>query len=130
MKNKRRIQRDTKRLFRLCLTKGLLDENRVRSVVETLLKNNRSEGLFLLAQFLRRVKFDTDLHAAIVESATHLTEEFQDKVRVRLNKTYGQGLSIGFHESPNLLGGMRIKIGWDVYDGSVKGRLADLEAKF
>lgn len=130
MRNTKRIQRDAKRLFRLCITNGFLDENRVRLVVETLLQNDRSESLSLLAQFLRRVEFETDLHTAIVESATPLSVEFQDKVRVGLNKTYGQGLSIGFREIPNLLGGMRIKIGWDVYDGSVKARLADLEAKF
>jgi F-type H+-transporting ATPase subunit delta len=130
MKKTKRIQRDAKRLFRLCLTNGLLDENRVRLAVGTLLQNNRSESLPLLTQFLRRVKFDTDLHTAIVESATALTAEFQDKVRTGLNQTYNQGLSVAFYHSPKLLGGMRIKIGWDVYDGSVKARLAALEAKF
>ena len=67
---------------------------------------------------------------ARVESATPLTEEFQNQVRVGLDRTYGQGLSIAFHQAPSLLGGMRITIGWDVYDGSVKARLADLEARF
>jgi F-type H+-transporting ATPase subunit delta len=130
MKSKKGILRDAKRLFRLCFANDLLDEGRVRLAVESLLQNSRSDSLPLLAQFFRRVKFDTSLREATVESATPLTAEFQDNVRVRLTRAYGQGLSVAFHHSPKLLGGMRIKIGCDVFDGSVRARLADLEAKF
>jgi F-type H+-transporting ATPase subunit delta len=34
-----------------------------------------------------------------------------------------------FIVTPALLGGMRIKVGSDVYDGSVRARLAALEAR-
>jgi len=31
---------------------------------------------------------------------------------------------------PTLIGGLRIRIGSDVFDGTVKSRLADLETRF
>jgi len=37
---------------------------------------------------------------------------------------------MSFAHSPALIGGMRVKVGSDVYDGSVQARLATLEARF
>ena len=49
------------------------------------------------------------------------------KSRVR---RYGPETSTSFRESPALIGGMRIRVGSDVYDGSVKAGLAALEKSF
>ncbi|MDD9865634.1 MAG: F0F1 ATP synthase subunit delta [Verrucomicrobiales bacterium] len=45
-------------------------------------------------------------------------------------KLYGNNLSYSFTENAELLGGMRVKVGSDVYDGSVRTRLAKLEESF
>jgi F-type H+-transporting ATPase subunit delta len=47
-----------------------------------------------------------------------------------LNQIYGQGLNISFAQNPALLGGLRIKVGSDVYDGSVQSRLENLVESF
>jgi F-type H+-transporting ATPase subunit delta len=44
-----------------------------------------------------------------------------------LTRVYGPGLNTSFIHRPALIGGMRIKVGSDVYDGSVQARLAALE---
>jgi F-type H+-transporting ATPase subunit delta len=76
----------------------------------------------------RLVKLDRDRHAAVVESAAPLPHELRDKVEAGLARAYGPGLATSFEHKPELIGGMRIKVGSDVYDGSVKARLAALEA--
>jgi F-type H+-transporting ATPase subunit delta len=43
---------------------------------------------------------------------------------------YGPRLVTTFAESPALIGGMRIRVGSDVYDGSVKAGLTALEKSF
>ena len=48
--------------------------------------------------------------------------------RTGLSRVYGPGLDTSFGLSPELIGGMRIKVGSDVYDASVRARLAALEA--
>jgi F-type H+-transporting ATPase subunit delta len=47
-----------------------------------------------------------------------------------LERVYGPKLSISFGDNPALIGGMRIKVGSDVYDSSVKARLAAIERAF
>jgi len=46
------------------------------------------------------------------------------------NSAYGAGLNVTFAQNPALIGGMRVKVGSDVYDGSVSGRLAALQEGF
>jgi F-type H+-transporting ATPase subunit delta len=47
-----------------------------------------------------------------------------------IKKKYGAGVSISFAQNPALIGGLRIQVGSDLYDGSVKMRLEKLEESF
>jgi F-type H+-transporting ATPase subunit delta len=49
---------------------------------------------------------------------------------VDLNRKYGAGLNIAFTQNPALLGGLRVQVGSDVYDGSVRARLDALRELF
>jgi len=56
-----------------------------------------------------------------------LPPDLQADVQAGLARAHGPGLHISFAHRPTLIGGMRIQVGCDVYDGSVRGRLAALE---
>jgi F-type H+-transporting ATPase subunit delta len=122
--------REARRLFRFCLVNGSLDEARVRQIVQRVLESKRRDGHVLLSRFLRLVRLDRSRHTAEVESATVLPPDLQAGVKAGLAQVYGPGLSISFVESPALIGGMRIRVGNDVYDGSVRAKLAALERRF
>ena len=130
MKRAQQAKRDAKQLFRLCLTSGLLDEDRVRQVVERVSQTGKRNRFSVLAQFRRLVKLDCARHTATVESAIRLPSGMQGSVQAGLSRLYGPGLTISFTDSPALIGGMRIKVGSDLYDGSVQSRLAALESRF
>jgi F-type H+-transporting ATPase subunit delta len=130
MKTARQAKRDARQLYFLCRIDGLLDEQRVRRVVQTILDERRSGGLAILSRFLRLVRLDRARHSAEVESAEPLPAEIRARVAASLEQLHGRGLTTSFAENPDLLGGVRIKVGSDVYDGSVKGRLGALEARF
>jgi len=130
MKITKQAQRDARQLFRSCHVNGLLDENRVRQTV-TLLSTQKPRGYVeILSRLHRLVKMDLELHAASVESATPLTAELQAEVTGEIKKKYGAGVSISFAQNPALIGGLRIQVGSDLYDGSVKMRLQKLEESF
>jgi F-type H+-transporting ATPase subunit delta len=78
----------------------------------------------------RLVKLDLEQHAARVESATPLSAGLQTDVANRIMKIYGAGADITFSQNPALIGGLRIQVGSDLYDGSVKTRLEKLEQSF
>jgi F-type H+-transporting ATPase subunit delta len=130
MKTNKKLRREAKQLFRLCFVKGLLDEGRVRQVVRRVLDANRRGGLVLLALFLRLVKLERSENAAEVESATSLPADLQARVLSNIERVYGRGISTSFALNPALIGGMRIKVGSDVYDGSVRAGLSALEKSF
>src|SRR5215470_14673212 len=130
MKTTKRLQRDAKQLYRLCLVDGSLDENRVRQVVRRVLESRRRGSFALLSHFRRLVKLDCARHTATIESATPLPADLRTTVSSDLKRLYGPNLSISFADNAALIGGMRVKVGSDVYDSSVKAKLAALERAF
>jgi F-type H+-transporting ATPase subunit delta len=130
MKTVKQIRREAKRLFRLCFVNGLMEESRVRQVAQRVIETRRRAGPALLSHFLHLVKLDRARHTAEIESAIPLPDELRTSILADLAHRYGPGISVTFAENPALIGGMRIKVGSDVYDGSVKAGLAELEKSF
>jgi F-type H+-transporting ATPase subunit delta len=130
MKISKLAQREARQLFRTCRVNGLLDESRVRQTV-TLLAEKKPRGYVeILSRLHRLVKLDLDQRAASVESAVPLSAELQAQVAGRLKNIYGDGLNLSFAQNPSLIGGLRIQVGSDLFDGSVKMRLEKLEQSF
>jgi F-type H+-transporting ATPase subunit delta len=125
----RKSGRVARTLYRLCLVNGALDTRRARRVSRRLASSGRRESLAVLAAFHRLVHLDHDRHSALVESAVPLSLSVRDEILADLVRVYGAGLQTAFAENPALLGGVRIKVASDVYDGSLQGRLAALQAR-
>jgi F-type H+-transporting ATPase subunit delta len=130
MKSIKQARRDAKQLFRLCHTNGVLDDGRVLQVVRRVIETSCRNRFLVLSEFRWLVKLDCARRAAAVQSATPLPPDMQTSVEAGLSRLYGPGLNTSFTRSPALIGGMRIKVGYDVYDGSVHARLAALKARF
>jgi F-type H+-transporting ATPase subunit delta len=122
--------RAARQLFHGCLVNGLLDENRVRQAVALLVAKKPRGYVEILGRLHRLVKLDLEQRAARVESAVPLSADLQAEVAGKLKHLYGDGLNLVFAQDASLLGGLRIQVGSDLFDGSVKTRLAKLEQSF
>jgi len=129
MRTTRRTRRAARQLYRLCVVNGALDVPRVRLVATRLAASHRRGSLPVLSGFLRLVRLDRDRHTARVESAAPLPHTARDEIRSGLARAYGSALETSFAENPALIGGVRVKVGSDVYDGTIRARLAALEAR-
>ena len=130
MKISKQAQRDARQLFRSCQFNNLLDENRVRQTV-LLLSTQKPRGYVeILSRLHRLVKLELERRAARVESATPLPADLQADVTRRIRQIYGPGADIAFSQNPALLGGLRVQVSSDLYDGSVRTRLEKLEQSF
>jgi F-type H+-transporting ATPase subunit delta len=127
MKISKQTRRDAKQLFRSCLVNGLLDESRARQLVQLVIAQKPRGYVAILTHFQRLVKLDIARRTAKIESAIELTENVRSNVQANLTRKYGPGLNIGFAQNPALIGGLRVQVGSDVYDGTIQGRLAALE---
>ena len=130
MKTAKQAKRDAKQMFRLCMVKGRLDEDRVRWVVQRVLQSRHRGYLSVAGNFQRLVKLDSARHAAAIESAVPLPADLEARVLAGLEDAYGSGITPRFAHNPALIGGMRIKVGSDVYDGSIQSALLALERSF
>jgi F-type H+-transporting ATPase subunit delta len=127
MKIFKQARRDARQLLRACMAEGRMDDARVRQAVQLVVQDKPRGYLGVLYQFHRLVKLEIARRTARVESATPLTPQFQAQLQADLTRHYGAGLSFTFTQNPALLGGLRIQVGGDVYNGSVQGRLAALQ---
>ena len=123
-------RREARQLFRLCLVNGRVDEQRVRRIVRRGVGAGRSGTLGVMSRFLHLVKLDRSRHDAMVESAVPLTPELRAGLTAMLGRRYGEGMATTFAEDPALIAGVRIRVGSEVHDGSIAGRLAELETRF
>lgn len=98
-------------------------------VAQRLTASKRRGALAIASGFHRLVRLDRDRHTALVESALPLPDDARHDIRTRLTGVYGPGLHVSFVDNPHLIGGVRIKVGSDVYDGSVRAKLRALESR-
>ena len=129
MPETRRTRRAARALYRICVVNGTLDAARVRLVAERLANSHHRGALRVLTSLQRLVRLDRDRHTAIVESAVPLGSGSRAQLAQGLARAYGAELETSFAENPALIGGIRIKVGSDVYDGSLRARLAALESR-
>jgi F-type H+-transporting ATPase subunit delta len=121
---------NARRIFRLCQTNGRLDETRLRTAV-TRLAGEKPRGYRGILVALRRlVRLETQRRHAVIESAKPLDEPTKLRIAADLGARYGAGLTIEYRTIPELVAGLRVRVGSDVWDGSVKARLDRLAGAF
>ena len=130
MKISKQALREARQLFRSCLVNGLLDEARVRQAVALLMEKKPRGYVEILSRLHRLVKLDMAARTATIEGAVELSPAQMAEVKSNLEKRYGAGLNVSQAVNPTLIGGLRIQVGSDLYDGSVKTRLEKLAQSF
>ncbi len=130
MHTAREAQRDATRLWRLCLIHGRPDAARVREVVDRLVETRRGDAPAVLAHFRRVIRLESARWSARVESAVPLEADDRTAVQAAVARCYGGPIETTFAIDPALIGGMCVTVGSHVYDGSVRARLAAIEARF
>jgi F-type H+-transporting ATPase subunit delta len=109
---------------------GRRDDRRVREIVDGLAESRRPGSSAVLAHFLRLVRLDAARWAARVDTAAPLEPAARTAVEAMLVDRYGTRVETVFAVDPALIGGMRVRVGGDVYDGSIRGRLAAIDTRF
>jgi F-type H+-transporting ATPase subunit delta len=130
MKISKQARRDAKSLFRACLEDGSLKDDRVKQAVQSVVDKKPRGYIQILNHLLRLVKTDIQNRTARVESANSLDDSTKKSIEGLLSNRYGDSLMISFDVNPELIGGMRIQVGSDVFDGSIRSRLQKIGESF
>jgi F-type H+-transporting ATPase subunit delta len=119
-----------RRLFGLCQTNGRFDESKLRTVISRLIEAKPRDYRAILVAIQRLTRLELERREVTVESAVEIDESTRQRVVAGLTNQYGPGLVVQYQITPALLGGLRIRVGNDVFDGSVQGRLERLANAF
>jgi len=117
-------------LWPQCIGNDVVDEPRTRQVVDGIARSARAGAHGVLKQFFRLVRLYQAERTAVVASATPLDPAVRAELERGLAGIYGRTVQTTFVVDPALIGGVRLQIGSDVYDGSIRAGLAALESRF
>ena len=127
MKINKEIRRLSREMVRASFTDGQLDSGKIASVVQSLIAKRPRNYIGILQNYKRLLRLEIERRHARIESASELSAETNSRVLQNLNRKYGRDLTTQFVVNHKLLGGMRIRVGSDVWDGSVRHRLENLQ---
>ncbi|MEI8386002.1 MAG: F0F1 ATP synthase subunit delta [Verrucomicrobiota bacterium] len=122
MKLSREARRQARELFAITIVNGRLDTSRLNAVFGEVSEKKPRSYLQILKELTRLVRLEVESRHAVVESAAPLDPAMQREFEAGLNARFGE-LTTEFRPNPALIGGLRVQIGNDVWDGSVQARL-------
>jgi F-type H+-transporting ATPase subunit delta len=123
MKINKEIRRLARETLRASFTDGQLDSGKIASLVQWLIAKKPRRYLDILQYYKRLLRLEIEKRHARIESATQLSPHAADDIVSRLKKKYGPDLTTEFVVDPTLLGGVRVRVGSDVWDGTLRNRL-------
>ena len=127
MKINKEIRQISREMLRASFTDKELDRGKIGRIVESLVAKKPRNYIDILQHYKRLLRLEIQKRHAKIESATQLAPEAATKIVEKLKKKYGADLTSEFAVDPALLGGVRVRVGSDVWDGTVRTRLQRLE---
>ena len=127
MQVKKEVRQIAREMLRSSFTDSQLDRGRIVSVVDSLLAKKPRSYLKILEYYKRLLRLETEKRHARIETAMALEPQSASQISLNLARRYGADLTTEFVVNPELLGGMRIRVGSDVWDSRVRNRLERLQ---
>ena len=127
MKVNKEIRRLSREMLRASFTDDQIDRGKITSLLQSLVAKKPRHYLDILQYYKRLVRLEIEKRHARIESSTELSPETSARIVENLKKKRGRDLTTEFVVNPELLGGIRIRVGSDVWDGSVRDRLERLQ---
>jgi F-type H+-transporting ATPase subunit delta len=127
MKINKEVRQLGREMLRASFTDGQLDRGKIAKLVQALIGNKPRHYIDILNYYKRLLRLEIEKRHAKIESAMPLSPQTATAVVERLKKKYGADLTSDFAVDPTLLGGVRVRVGSDVWDGTIRNRLQRLE---
>lgn len=111
------------RVFRLCTENGSLNENKLSDSIKFLSKKRPSDYRGILTALKSLVRLDVEKRTVHVESAQDISQTDSKRIQDSIIKKHGKGLVFSFITKPELIGGLKVRVGSQVYDSSVLAKI-------
>ena len=127
MKINKEIRQLSREMLRASFTDGQFDRGKIASLVQSLITKRPRRYIDILQHYKRLLRLEIEKRHARIESASELSPQAAFDIGARLKRKYGEELTTEFIVDPALLGGLRVRVGSDVWDGTLRNRLQRLQ---
>ena len=110
----------------MSIVNGRLDESRLQTIATEIVERKPRHYVQMLKFITRLTRLEVARHHAVIESAAQLSDEKRSEISSNLATRFGK-ITTEFRHAPNLIGGLRIQLGSNVWDGSIQSRLETLK---
>ncbi len=129
MKISKETRRAARKLFHGCFVNSHLDENRVHTAVSLVGTQKTRHYLGILTVIEKLVRSESQKLDLLLESAVSLNDTEVREMYSHIQTHFSVPLISKHRTNPSLIGGLRIKVGSHVWDGSIAARLRQLEVR-
>jgi F-type H+-transporting ATPase subunit delta len=115
-----------RKFFKLSVVEGAVSPERVTGVLEYIEIHRPANPIMVLRAYHRLVAIELARSAAVVEHAGPITDAILQAIAAALTAKYKRPVKAGAKPNAELLAGLRVHLGDDVYEASAAGQLAAL----
>ena len=123
MKSDQKITKLAKKLVELSKDNGVVIESKVSEVLAGFRQVQHRHHLAVLKTFLSYLRREVALHTAVVATPVELSSDALGAIEAQFSKLYNRPVNAVTQQDTSLIAGVRVRVGDDVYDASVAGRL-------
>jgi F-type H+-transporting ATPase subunit delta len=123
MKISKEARKLSKQLFRDSFTGASLDAEKVKKGADLVIRTKPRQYVGVLKEFARLIRLEAAKHHAIIESVAELEAAEKSAITRTIHGKYGADVTTEYKTNPGLIGGLRIQVGSDVVDASIRSRL-------
>ncbi len=128
MRGNKQTQQLARQLFQLSLDNGVLSAERVAGVLAYVEKHAPAKPVALLQAYQRLIAREVARGQAIVEHAGPVDDALLKSIEGAMSQRYHRPVVASGKPNSELLAGLRIRVGDDVFETSVSAQLAALSA--
>jgi F0F1-type ATP synthase delta subunit len=122
----KQIRNLAKKLLEFSIVDGEVSSEKVREVLNALSANPPRKLKTILFVYKKYISREISKYTATLEHAGPISEQAKQSVKVFLEKDTNRNIHIQTVDNPDLLAGIRVSIGDDVYEDSAAFRLKPL----
>lgn len=111
-----------RQLFDASFVNGHLDSDRSLAIADAIVNSRPRHAFQILKEFTRLLRLELAQHHALIESAAPL-EPASEQAIIAALQTRDKQITFSVTTNPALIGGARIQLGSDVWDGSIAAKL-------
>lgn len=117
-----------RKLVMLSVVDGQISSERVAAILESLSARPPRALRRLLKLFKRGLFLELRRSRAMVEHSGEVDSSVFAELERTFSEQYGRPIAVESRLRPDLIAGIRVRVGDDVYDSSIAGQLAALSA--